>query len=111
MPTHREHAMTDARESTWLWRELPVLEATIRLARAAVEITPERVADEAVRHVDDARLGVDELVRRGFLDRLAVTNGDGRHVEHVTVNFVVGPVRSAPIAATRRSTSPPGAAR
>jgi hypothetical protein len=103
--------MSDARESTWLWRELPVLEATIRLARAGVEITPERVADEAVLHLDDARLGVDELIRRGFLDRLSVTSTDGGHEEHVTVSFVVGTVRSAPTAATRRSTSPPGAAR
>jgi hypothetical protein len=50
-------------------------------------------------------------VRRGFLDRLAVANADGEHVEHVTVSFVVGPVRSGQSATTRRSTSPPGAAR
>jgi hypothetical protein len=103
--------MSELSESTWLWRELPVLEATIRLARHGVDITPERVADEALLHVDDARLGVDELVRRGFLDRLAVASADGRHVEHVTVNFVIGPMRSAQPAATRRSTSPPDAAR
>jgi hypothetical protein len=103
--------MPESTSSTWLWRELPVLEATIRLTRAGTEITPEHVADEAVLHLEDAQLGIDELVRRGFLDRLAVTNGHGGEHEHLTVAFLVGPVRAEPAATTRRSTSPPGAGR
>lgn len=104
--------MTESTGSTWLWRELPVLEATIRLTRAGTEITTEGVADEAVLHLEDAQLGIDELVRRGFLDRLTLEARDGTREEHLTVAFLVGPVRAESAAvATRRSTSPPGAGR
>jgi hypothetical protein len=62
---------------SWLWRELPVLEAVLRLERLDQIATPETIAAEAILHLDDVRDGVIHLVDDGFLETLEITTDAG----------------------------------
>jgi|tagenome__1003787_1003787.scaffolds.fasta_scaffold17358433_1 hypothetical protein len=64
---------------SWSWRELPVLEAVLRLERLDEIATPERIAAEAILHLDDVRAGIDCLVDDGYLETLDITTAQGAH--------------------------------
>jgi hypothetical protein len=50
------------------WRDLPVLEAILRLNRAGRTATPERIAEEAILHLGDVYDSVAALVSSGYVD-------------------------------------------
>ena len=62
---------------SWSWRELPVLEAVLRLERLDQIATPETIAAEAILHLDDVRDGVVCLVDDGYLETLEITTDAG----------------------------------
>jgi hypothetical protein len=62
---------------TWSWREVPVLEAVLRLTRHEQLATPEAIAAEAILHPDDVGDAIRQLVADGFVELL--------HVDSVTV--------------------------
>jgi hypothetical protein len=59
---------------TWSWRELPVLEAVLRLGRLERLATPEAIADEAIMHVGDVADGIARLVEMRFVDTLELAS-------------------------------------
>jgi hypothetical protein len=63
-------------ERTWSWREMPVLEAVLRLTRRGELVTPENIAAEAILHFDDVCDGVAELIRAGYLDILEIVTDE-----------------------------------
>ena len=50
------------------WRDLPALEAILRLNRGGIAATPERIAEEAILHLGDVYDSVAALVSSGFVD-------------------------------------------
>jgi hypothetical protein len=62
---------------SWSWRELPVLEAILRLGRLDQIATLETIAAEAILHLDDVRDGVVGLVDDGYLETLEITTDGG----------------------------------
>jgi len=59
---------------TWSWRELPVLEAVLRLGRLDQLATPDAVADEAIMHYGDVADGIARLVEMRFVETLEVAS-------------------------------------
>jgi hypothetical protein len=62
---------------TWSWRELPVLEAVLRMTRRQEYATPEAISAEAILHLGDVDDGIRELVRAGFVETAEVPTDDG----------------------------------
>jgi hypothetical protein len=62
---------------SWSWRELPVLEAVLRLERLDQIATPEAIAAEAILHLDDVLAGIACLVDDGYLETLEITSNAG----------------------------------
>jgi hypothetical protein len=92
---------------SWSWRELPVLEAVLRLERLDQIATPEGIAAEAILHLDDVRAGIECLVGDGYLETLEITTDAGARTTIVSR----GPgLRSILHSARRRGPLPqPGA--
>ena len=69
---------------SWSWRELPVLEAVLRLERLDQIATPEGIAAEAILHLDDVLDGIACLVEDGYLETLEITSDGGTRTTIVT---------------------------
>lgn len=69
---------------SWSWRELPVLEAVLRLERLDRIATPEVIAAEAIMHLDDVFDGIACLVEDGYLETLEINSDAGTRTTIVT---------------------------
>ncbi len=61
-------------EPITLWRDVPVIEATLRLTRTQRTATAQTIADEAVLHLSDVYDSIAHLVAAGYV---GVTSLDG----------------------------------
>jgi DNA-binding MarR family transcriptional regulator len=94
-------------EATWSWREVPVLEAVLRLGRLGETATPASIADEAILHADDVSASISRLVDAGYLDVLDVDTGEHPRTTIVTPsNAFRALVRSARPPANGAPTAP-----
>jgi hypothetical protein len=98
---------------TWSWREVPVLEALLRLTRHDELATPETIAAEAILHPDDVTDAIRQLAADGFVELLRV---DAVTVVSPAPNFATL-IRQVPYSATfgptksrKRSSTSPGSA-
>jgi hypothetical protein len=82
---------------SWSWRELPVLEAVLRLERLDQIATPEAIAAEAILHLDDVLAGIECLVGDGYLETLEIASDAGTRTTIVSpgagLRTILQPVR------------------
>jgi hypothetical protein len=64
--------------TSWGWREAPVLEAVLRLARTGDDATPEAIAYESILHVEDVHLAIESLASGGYVS-VVPADGDDIH--------------------------------
>ncbi len=80
-------------EPITLWRDVPVIEAILRLTRTQRVVTPRRIADEAVLHLNDVYDSIAHLVAAGYVAVTALEGGDD--VGAIAISLTPAPFRSA----------------